>query len=67
MRPLTFFLLFMMVCRAGSVFAADSCGDGACGGTRGGTVLSVMVWGVGLSAGIALLCGMLDQDTAHAH
>lgn len=71
MRSLTFFLLLTMLFRIGSLPAAErsGCGgdDGACRGTQGANILSMMVWGMGLGAGIAVLCGLLDQDTANAH
>jgi hypothetical protein len=71
MKKSNFILLVAMMFRAGSLSAGEAgsacSGEGACGGTRGATVLSMMVWGVGLGAGIAVLCGLLDQDTAHAH
>ena len=49
--------------------ATDCCGtDAVCDGARGAMVLSMMGWGVGLAVGIALLTGLLDQNTSsHAH
>lgn len=40
-------------------------GDGAGYGTRDATVLSMMGWGLGLGLGIALLCGFIENSTAH--
>ena len=45
----------------------SSTGNGAGYSTRDASVLSMMGWGIGLGAGIAVLCGMLEQDTAHSH
>lgn len=35
--------------------------------TRDATVLSMMGWGVGLAAGIAALCALVHNETAHSH
>ena len=45
----------------------SSTGNGAGYSTRDATVLSMMGWGLGLGAGFALLCGMLEQDTSSSH
>jgi hypothetical protein len=42
-------------------------GDGAVACTRDATVLSMMGWGVGLAVGVALLCGLIEQETSHSH
>lgn len=42
-------------------------GESAAYATRDATVLSMMGWGVGLAAGIAALCALVHNDTAHAH
>ena len=35
--------------------------------TRDATVLAMMGWGVGLAAGIAALCALVHNETAHSH
>ncbi|MDP1608491.1 MAG: hypothetical protein Q8L98_04150 [Chlamydiales bacterium] len=35
--------------------------------SRDATVLSMMGWGVGLAAGIAALCALVHNETAHSH
>ena len=42
-------------------------GESAGYATRDATVLSMMGWGVGLAAGIAALCALVHNDTAHTH
>ena len=42
-------------------------GEGAGYATRDATVLSMMGWGVGLAAGIAALCALLENDTSSSH
>jgi hypothetical protein len=43
-------------------------GSGAGYSTRNATVLSMMGWGLGLAAGIGLLCGYLfDSESTHSH
>jgi hypothetical protein len=46
---------------------SDRRGECACNSTRDATVLSMMGWGLGIAVGIALLCGYLEQETAHSH
>jgi hypothetical protein len=65
-------LLFacILVCKPLSAKEAgsDCCRtDAVCDGIRSATVLSMMGWGVGLAVGIALLTGLLDQDTGGGH
>lgn len=42
-------------------------GESAGYASRDATVLSMMGWGVGLAAGIAALCALVHNDTAHTH
>jgi hypothetical protein len=42
-------------------------GEGAGYATRDATVLSMMGWGVGLAAGIATLCALLENNTSSSH
>lgn len=42
-------------------------GQSAISSTQNATTLSMMGWGLGLAAGIAALCALVQNDTAHTH
>jgi len=42
-------------------------GESAISSSQNATTLSMMGWGFGLAAGIAALCALVQNDTAHTH
>lgn len=72
MRKFLLTLLGLAVCT--SSFSQESQearrarrGQGAGFASRDATVLSMMGWGVGIIAGIAALCALIDNETSSSH